>query len=591
MYEKVDTYIYKVGETNFRIKIQKADKKTGIKLNVSQNYKLPIEEVIKIRDKLLNEYEDAVKLKSADLQKLEVESAPIETVKKEKKKKIAKWKKVDKYIYQSDRNKFKILIKRGTKGEPAFFYFSKVITGTIANARHLRDVKLAELKLGEVLTGDKGAIKFEDFIKIFLKEHYATKSPTTKASVVSKLNHHVLPFLGKYKLKQIDALLLTKLLNKVSDSNKYVGGKARVQTNEKISSTTANCVYRVLRNVFNRAIAWGFIRDNPILRVPAPSIDKVKKVIFTLEDFTEVINLIKKEPIEDQCLYAIIICTGFRRGELVALHLDDINFENKELSVNRDIVRDELNHTIIEKKPKTSDSIRDVPIPDFCIQIIRDYLDWRSRKIEGLKLKNPNYEEKENLFLSRNGYLMRPEYPANHWKEFVKKNNLKNVTLHGLRHSYCTLQINENSGLGLNEVQELMGHSQTTTTFHYSHSNKNKIKNAVSVFEKIQDGKSFGLKEVLSVCTGRKYASKTAIMDILDYVVPSSNLSITEKMDKCRDIIYNKYPKLADISDNGININNVFDWLDELEQQYGSSFFIEQSNELEIQSAIEIEKI
>ena len=169
MYEKVDTYIYKVGETNFRIKIQKADKKTGIKLNVSQNYKLPIEEVIKIRDKLLNEYEDAVKLKSADLQKLEVESAPIETVKKEKKKKIAKWKKVDKYIYQSDRNKFKILIKRGTKGEPAFFYFSKVITGTIANARHLRDVKLAELKLGEVLTGDKGAIKFEDFIKIFLK--------------------------------------------------------------------------------------------------------------------------------------------------------------------------------------------------------------------------------------------------------------------------------------------------------------------------------------------------------------------------------------------------------------------------------------
>ena len=58
MYEKVDTYIYKVGETNYRIKIQKADKKTGIKLNVSQNCKLPIEEVIKIRDKLLNEYED-----------------------------------------------------------------------------------------------------------------------------------------------------------------------------------------------------------------------------------------------------------------------------------------------------------------------------------------------------------------------------------------------------------------------------------------------------------------------------------------------------------------------------------------------------
>lgn len=591
MYEKVETYIYKVGDKNYRLNIRKKDKVTDIALNVSQNYKLPLEKVIEIRDKILDEYEDAVKLKSADIQEVIVDKIPTQSVKKEPLKKKLEWEKVDKYIYQADKKKFKVLIKRGTKGEPAYYYYSKVVNGTIAEARHLRDVKLAELTLGEVLPGDKSSIKFEDFVKIFLREHYATKSPTTKASVASKLNHHILPFLGKYKLKQIDALLLTQLMNKVSDSDKYIGGKAMVKTNEKISSTTANGVYKVLKNVFNRAIAWGFIRDNPIVRVKAPAVNKVRKEIFTLEDFTEVLNLIKKESIELQCLYIISICTGFRRGEVVALHLDDIDFIEKKISVNRDIVRDEFKHTIIEKKPKTFDSIREVPVPEFCLQIIKDYLDWRSRKIEGLKLKNPNYEERDNLFLSRDGELMRPEYPASHWKEFIKKNNLKNVTLHGLRHSYCTLQINENSNLGLNEVQALMGHSQATTTFRYSHANKNKIKNAVSVFEKIQDGRNFGLKEVLSVCTGRKYASKSSIMDILDYVVPNSELSITEKMEKCRNALYNKYPKLAYISDNGITINNVFDWLDEMEQQYGSSFFIEQPNELEIQSAIEIEKI
>ena len=64
MYEKVEKYIYKIGENNYRIKIKKKDKKTGAKLDVSQNYKLSLEEVIKIRDKFLEEYEEQITLKS-----------------------------------------------------------------------------------------------------------------------------------------------------------------------------------------------------------------------------------------------------------------------------------------------------------------------------------------------------------------------------------------------------------------------------------------------------------------------------------------------------------------------------------------------
>ena len=74
------------------------------------------------------------------------------------------------------------------------------------------------------------------------------------------------------------------------------------------------------------------------------------------------------------------------------------------------------------------------------------------------------------------------EYPENKRNEFVKKYNLKHVTLHGLRHSYWTLQMNENTALRPNDVAKLMGHSQLLTTFHYSHQNMDKREETVTIF-------------------------------------------------------------------------------------------------------------
>ena len=62
MYEKIDKYIYRIWPDNYRLKIQKSDKGTGVELKISENHKKTLEEVIDIRDKYLEEYEDKVKL-------------------------------------------------------------------------------------------------------------------------------------------------------------------------------------------------------------------------------------------------------------------------------------------------------------------------------------------------------------------------------------------------------------------------------------------------------------------------------------------------------------------------------------------------
>jgi Site-specific recombinase XerD len=67
--------------------------------------------------------------------------------------------------------------------------------------------------------------------------------------------------------------------------------------------------------------------------------------------------------------------------------------------------------------------------------------------------------------------------------KFIKKNNLKHVILHGLRHSYCSMQMNENDKLSTVDVAKLMGHTELSTTYRYTHSNTNKDVETISVWD------------------------------------------------------------------------------------------------------------
>ena len=61
------------------------------------------------------------------------------------------------------------------------------------------------------------------------------------------------------------------------------------------------------------------------------------------------------------------------------------------------------------------------------------------------------------------------------------------MTLHGLRHSYCTMQMNENDKLTAADVSKLMNHTNLSTTYRYTHANTNKDEEAISVWDDFED--------------------------------------------------------------------------------------------------------
>ena len=140
----------------------------------------------------------------------------------------------------------------------------------------------------------------------------------------------------------------------------------------------------------------------------------------------------------------LILYTGLRRGEALALTAKDIDFDNDRISVSKSVYY--LNNKPYIKKPKTDAGFRIVPL------------------LAPLKepLKKHCQEHKGNLFCDENGNLL-PEYKVRDLLIAYRKATGTEFTPHQLRHAYATVILFEN-GIAAKDAQSLLGHAQISTT-------------------------------------------------------------------------------------------------------------------------------
>lgn len=581
MQEKVEKYIYFVSENRYRIKFLKVSKKDNIKISFDQYINGTLDDAIKIRDAKLKENGLLLNKQKKDEDFFEIKKNTKNTQKIKSKKECIKkspkaTNKVDKYIYEIEKGKkYRIFIRKGGSNGQKGDYYSTVFEGTLAQAKKERDKKLAEFKLKNG-KGNKSNIKFIDFVRIYYKEYAEIElSPTTVQTGKSELKNYILPEIANMPLYKIDGLIVQRIINKLKKRKRERPDKnGNIVT---LSSTTVNSVYRLLRKILNKAVAWNYIESNPVLTVNAPSVSTKEKESYNIHELIEVMLLLEKEDITTELLFNLFICTGMRRGELVGLHLDNIHLDKNFIKIEISAVWDSENKKIVEKKTKSEGGVREIPIPQFCVDKIKEYLKLRERKIMNFKRKNKNYVAPKNLFLSRSGGIMFPDTPSNKWTTFKNKHKqLKDVTLHGLRHSYCSMQMNDNPNLAPSDVKTLMGHSQLSTTFIYTHSNEDKREAALSIFDKhfrFNNEKKVSFNEILSLYTGKKFISTDIFNSYIDFLV-SSEESIEIKLNLIRKYIEKKYPFFRSIDITVVNLDNIWDWLDKMKEKYGNEFIL-----------------
>ncbi len=229
----------------------------------------------------------------------------------------------------------------------------------------------------------------------------------------------------------------------------------------------------------------------------------LKKLGFTDEEIKSSLALFKAKTVILYPFVYIASRTGMRRSEILALQWDDIDYNQKVIKVHssihygtKEIYEDKgyFFNTTKEGKPKSYIKITDKDMA-FLKQLRKEQMKER-RKFEK---RNPGkYHDKNLVFCQRNGLPLWGDNIADTLKEFIESNNLKPITLHGFRHTHCTLLIL--AGVDDAYVAQRLGHQDPAFSRRkYVHVPRGNTPNIGDIFEKLlENGEEFDDKLTLA---------------------------------------------------------------------------------------------
>jgi integrase/recombinase XerD len=196
-----------------------------------------------------------------------------------------------------------------------------------------------------------------------------------------------------------------------------------------------------------------------LVDVIGPKKSKLLPVCLTIEEvenLLEVPNMKKIDGIRDKAMLEVMYATGLRVSELLSLERSNINFKNKMIK-------------IMGKGAKE----RKVPLGDFALEYLSKYL-------EIIKEKNI-YKSSKYLFLNKFGEPLSRQYFFKVIRKYALEAGIsKTISPHTLRHSFATHLIE--NGAELRSVQEMLGHTNISTTQIYTHVSTRRIIGAYDLY-------------------------------------------------------------------------------------------------------------
>lgn len=172
---------------------------------------------------------------------------------------------------------------------------------------------------------EESNISLSDYLDFWFKEYVLLNCKyNTQESYRINIEKHIKPKLGVYKVKALTPAILQNFINK-----KY---------KEDYSQSTLQVLKAILHRSLKSAVyPYKHIRENPMQYVSIPKTKtktETKKVkTITLEEFNQTLNIFPQDSFQ-RIVLLIGFYTGMRRGEIIALTWDDIDLDNKTITVN-----------------------------------------------------------------------------------------------------------------------------------------------------------------------------------------------------------------------------------------------------------------
>jgi integrase len=231
---------------------------------------------------------------------------------------------------------------------------------------------------------------------------------------------------------------------------------------EGLAPGSVRDMHMVLHKALENAVRWRLIGRNVCDDVSPPKLVKYNVQPLTQKQAFWLLKTAQGHKLE--ALITVALATGMRRGELLGLQWQDINFEDRSLQIRRSMVR-LGNRGVVESQPKTLKSRRRVVLPQFVIEVLKQH---RTRQLEAQLRAGTAWQENDLVFCNGFGRFFDQGQLHVEFQKFLKDAGLPPIRFHDLRHSAATFLLA--MGVHPKVVQEILGHSNISTTMDtYSH--------------------------------------------------------------------------------------------------------------------------
>ncbi len=281
---------------------------------------------------------------------------------------------------------------------------------------------------------------FENFVDTYtvdMKNRIKENTWHTKEHIIRT---KILPYLGKRKISEI----MPKDI--IAWQNEMI--KAKDKRGNPYSKVYLKTLHNQLSAIFNHAVKFYGLRENPAAKVGNMGKAKSKEMLFwTQEEYQKFSEAIMNKPISFYAFEMLYWC-GIREGELLALTPADFDFDKKMVRINKSYQRISGRDVITE--PKTPKSNRVIKMPDFLADEIKDFLSMLY-----------HIKSNERIFEISKNFLQRE------MKRGSSEAGVKRIRIHDLRHSHISLLIE--MGFSAVAIAERVGHESIDITYKYAH--------------------------------------------------------------------------------------------------------------------------
>jgi len=320
--------------------------------------------------------------------------------------------------------------------------------------------RLNEYEEGGIVYTDKTTVK--DWLEFWLETYRISRlkpiKPTTRDGYRWSIDNYLIPAFGSMDIRRLTRDHVQRWFNSLA----------------KDKAATATKAFKVLNMAMAAAVPT-HVKYNPCAGVNVVLPEKPKELPKHFESGSFVRFMKAVTASEYESFYLLGVLRALRIGEIVGLRYTDIDFQKKEIHIQRNVVRVKRDHSdggpktellVQENSAKSASSLRTLPLPDVLIDSLKRRMELQNERIKKrIKRGVPiEYAGSEYIFpgndwrgpMDGNTFLTRQLYPL------LESAGIPKIPFHGLRHTVATLAAE--GGLNAKEIQELLGHADSRIT-------------------------------------------------------------------------------------------------------------------------------